>query len=104
MHHGGGDDLEDDFVPDDLVALSEEEDLDDIGEPLSADEDGDGGAGSQSDHVPSSSDMVFIAYILHTLSWTLSFVVSVGIALTGYAAEKGREWATGPRGYYPIHG
>lgn len=41
MHHGGGDDLEDDFVPDDLVALSEEEDLDDIGEPLSADEDGD---------------------------------------------------------------
>ena len=41
--HGGGDDLEDDFVPDDLVALSDEDDIpetDDIGELLSADEDG----------------------------------------------------------------
>ncbi|KAJ2916773.1 hypothetical protein MD484_g3629, partial [Candolleomyces efflorescens] len=44
------------------------------------------------------------AYILHTLAWTLSFLVSVGIALTGYAAEKGQAWATGPRGYYPIVG
>ncbi|KAI0807232.1 U3-containing 90S pre-ribosomal complex subunit-domain containing protein [Fomes fomentarius] len=42
IRHGGGDDLDDDFVPDDLVALSDEEDLpatDDIGELLSADED-----------------------------------------------------------------
>ncbi|PIL23800.1 hypothetical protein GSI_13551 [Ganoderma sinense ZZ0214-1] len=41
MQHG--DDLEDDFVPDDLVAMSEEEDLpetEDVGELLSADEDG----------------------------------------------------------------
>lgn len=44
------------------------------------------------------------AYILHTLAWTLSFLVSVGIALTGYAAEKGQAWAAGPRGYYPIVG
>ena len=43
--HGGGDDLEDDFVPDDLVALSDEDDIpetDDIGGLLSADEDGAG--------------------------------------------------------------
>ena len=42
MNHGG-DDLDDDFVPDDIVAMSEEEDLpetEDIGELLSADEDG----------------------------------------------------------------
>lgn len=41
MQHG--DDLEDDFVPDDLVAMSEEEDLpetEEIGELLSAEEDG----------------------------------------------------------------
>ncbi|KAH9901174.1 U3-containing 90S pre-ribosomal complex subunit-domain containing protein [Cubamyces lactineus] len=45
MQHG--DDLEDDFVPDDLVALSDEEDLpnaDDIGGLLSADEDDAGAA------------------------------------------------------------
>ncbi|KAL7283219.1 hypothetical protein ACG7TL_002646 [Trametes sanguinea] len=49
MQHG--DDLEDDFVPDDLVALSdEEEDLpntEDIGGLLSADEDGDNTAAAQ---------------------------------------------------------
>ena len=42
MNHGG-DDLDDDFVPDDIVAMSDEEDLpetEDIGELLSADEDG----------------------------------------------------------------
>ncbi|KAI0637193.1 U3-containing 90S pre-ribosomal complex subunit-domain containing protein [Trametes polyzona] len=42
-----GDDLEDDFVPDDLVALSDEEDLpntEDITGLLSADEDGDNDA------------------------------------------------------------
>ncbi|KAJ2922740.1 hypothetical protein H1R20_g14356, partial [Candolleomyces eurysporus] len=42
------------------------------------------------------------AYIFHTLSWILSFLVSVGIALTGYAAEKGQAWAAGTRGYLPI--
>ncbi|KAI0336310.1 hypothetical protein GY45DRAFT_388148 [Cubamyces sp. BRFM 1775] len=45
MQHG--DDLEDDFVPDDLVALSDEEDLpntEDIGGLLSADEDDAGAA------------------------------------------------------------
>ena len=45
MQHG--DDLEDDFVPDDLVALSGEEDLpnaEDIGGLLSADEDDAGAA------------------------------------------------------------
>lgn len=48
LQHGGGDDLDDDFVPDDLVAMSEdEEDLnspdgEDINALLSADE-GDGG-------------------------------------------------------------
>ncbi|OSD02859.1 hypothetical protein PYCCODRAFT_1366981 [Trametes coccinea BRFM310] len=49
MQHG--DDLEDDFVPDDLVALSdEEEDLpntEDIGGLLSADEDGDNNTAAQ---------------------------------------------------------
>lgn len=46
-----GDDLDDDFVPDDLVALSEDEDVahsaeaDDIGGLLSADEGGVGEAG-----------------------------------------------------------
>ena len=42
MQHGG-DDLEDDFVPDDLVAMSDEDDLaetEDIEELLSVDEDG----------------------------------------------------------------
>nr|VWO98695.1 Chromatin modification-related protein EAF1 (ESA1-associated factor 1) (Vacuolar import and degradation protein 21) [Ganoderma boninense] len=48
MQHG--DDLEDDFVPDDLVAISEEEDLletEDFGELLSADEDGGAGQPDQ---------------------------------------------------------
>ena len=48
MQHG--DDLEDDFVPDDLVAMSEEEDLpetEEIGELLSAEEDGGAGQSSQ---------------------------------------------------------
>jgi protein CMS1 len=44
MNRTGGDDLDDDFVPDDLVALSEDEaahsaDGEDIGALLSADED-----------------------------------------------------------------
>lgn len=48
MQHGG-DDLDDDFVPDELVALSDDENIpetEDIGELLSADEDvGDAPAG-----------------------------------------------------------
>lgn len=43
MDRQGGDDLDDDFVPDDLVAMSEDEDeapdVDDIAGLLSADED-----------------------------------------------------------------
>ena len=44
--HGGGDDLDDDFVPDDLVALESDEDVpetEDINELLSADEDASAG-------------------------------------------------------------
>lgn len=54
-----GDDLEDDFVPDDLVALSDEDsdlpNADDIAGLLSADEDGDNGA--QASHLPSEAAM-----------------------------------------------
>ena len=54
MSKQGGDDLDDDFVPDDLVALSEDEDAgqsaegDDVGAFLSAgEEDGSRPSGSQ---------------------------------------------------------
>ncbi|OJT08856.1 Protein cms1 [Trametes pubescens] len=54
-----GDDLEDDFVPDDLVALSDEDsdlpNADDITGLLSADEDGDNGA--QASQPPSEAAM-----------------------------------------------
>ena len=46
--HGGGDDLDDDFVPDDLVALESDEDVpeaEDINELLSADEGDAAGGG-----------------------------------------------------------
>ena len=49
MQHG--DDLDDDFVPDDLVALSDDDeapDAEDIGELLSADEDGGNAQAGQS--------------------------------------------------------
>ncbi|KAH9057129.1 U3-containing 90S pre-ribosomal complex subunit-domain containing protein [Lactarius deliciosus] len=39
MAHHRGDDLDDDFMPDETVALSEDEDHDDIGKLLSADEE-----------------------------------------------------------------
>ena len=57
MQHGG-DDLDDDFVPDDLVALSDEElpETDDVGELLSADEGEGGGAQLSQSHSAAALD------------------------------------------------
>ncbi|KAF5317420.1 hypothetical protein D9611_003895 [Ephemerocybe angulata] len=44
------------------------------------------------------------AYILSTISWVLSLLVTIGIAVTGLAAEKGHAWAAGRRAYWPIDG
>jgi len=45
-----------------------------------------------------------MAYTLATISWIISFLVTIGIAISGFAAEKGHGWATGNTGYTPING
>ncbi|TEB38310.1 hypothetical protein FA13DRAFT_1725966 [Coprinellus micaceus] len=44
------------------------------------------------------------AYVLSTMAWILSFLVTLGVGTTGLAAEKGASWAAGSRGYQPIDG
>jgi len=43
-----------------------------------------------------------IAYVLHTMSWTLSIFVSLSVLLTGLSADAGHRWAAGNRAYRPI--
>jgi len=42
------------------------------------------------------------AYVLHTLSWTLSIIVSLSVLLTGVSADAGYPWAAGNRAYRQI--
>jgi hypothetical protein len=42
------------------------------------------------------------AYVLHTLSWTLSIIVALSVLLTGVSADAGHRWAAGNRSYRPI--
>lgn len=43
-----------------------------------------------------------IAYVLHTVSWTLSIFVALSVLLTGVSADAGHRWAAGNRAYRPI--
>jgi len=43
-----------------------------------------------------------IAYVLHTISWVLSIIISLSVLLTGVSADAGHQWAAGNRSYRPI--
>lgn len=43
-----------------------------------------------------------IAYVLHTLCWIFSVLVTFGVLLTGISAGAGHRWAAGNRVYQPI--
>ncbi|KAF8798722.1 hypothetical protein BYT27DRAFT_7202846 [Phlegmacium glaucopus] len=43
-----------------------------------------------------------IAYVLHTISWILSILISFCVLWTGVAADAGHQWAAGNRAYHPI--
>jgi len=45
-----------------------------------------------------------VAYVLHTISWILSIMVSFSVLFTGVSADAGHGWAAGNRAYYPIAG
>lgn len=43
-----------------------------------------------------------IAYVLHTITWILSIMISLSVLLTGVSADAGHRWAAGNRPYRPI--
>jgi len=43
-----------------------------------------------------------IAYVLHTISWTMSIIVALSVLLTGLSADAGHRWAAGNRAYRQI--
>jgi len=45
-----------------------------------------------------------LAYIVHTLTWVLGILATIGVVLTGMSAAAGHRWAAGNRAYHPIGG
>ncbi|KAJ3489031.1 hypothetical protein NLI96_g2432 [Meripilus lineatus] len=45
-----------------------------------------------------------VGYVLNTLSWVFSVLISLGVFVTGLAASRGHRWAAGNRAYQPISG
>jgi len=43
-----------------------------------------------------------IAYVLHTITWILSIMISFSVLWTGVAADAGHRWAAGNRAYRPL--
>jgi len=44
------------------------------------------------------------SFVLSTVSWVFDIFIIVGLLYTAFAAQSGKRWAAGRRGYQPIRG